>query len=64
MIASLIDQMPLEELIEFVEFLEKAEQIGVGDREKWKEVRGDTDLLSFIARRFIDIKTVLPEKKV
>jgi hypothetical protein len=61
--ASVIQIISLEELVAFVEFVEKAEAIGIGDRQKWVEVRGNTDLLSFVARRLIDIKTVLPDPK-
>ncbi len=60
LLASLVDQTELEELIAFVEFIDKAEDLGIGDRKKWEKVRGDTDLLSFVARRLIDIKSVLP----
>lgn len=60
LLASLVDQTTLEELVEFVEFIEKSEEIGIGDRKKWEKVRGDTDLLQFLARRFIDIKSILP----
>lgn len=61
--ASVIQIISLEELVAFVEFIEKAEEIGIGDRKKWVEARGNTDLLSFVARRLIDIKTVLPDPK-
>ena len=60
LLGSLVNQTSLEELVEFVEFVEKSEAIGIGDREKWEKVRGDTDLLQFLARRFIDIKSILP----
>ena len=59
---SMVQTLSLEDLVAFVEFIEKAEEIGVGDRKKWQEVRGDTDLLVYVARRLIDIKTVLPSR--
>lgn len=60
LLASLVNQASVEELAEFVEYIEKAEEIGIGDRKKWEKVRGDTDFLQFLALRFIDIKSVLP----
>lgn len=63
LIGSMVHLTPLEDLVQFIEFLERAQQIGVVDEKEWKEVRGDTDLLLFIARRLLDIKTVLPTKK-
>lgn len=64
LLGSLVNQTPLQELVDFVEFLEKAQEIGIGDKKEWEKMRGDTDLLEFLARRFIDIRAVLPEPRV
>jgi hypothetical protein len=63
LLASLVNQTPLQELFDFVEFLEKAKDIGVGDKKEWEKIRGDTDFLEFLARRFIDIRALLPEQR-
>lgn len=64
LLASLVNQTPLEELVEFVEFLEKSEEIGIGDKKAWEKLRGDTEMLDFLARRFIDIRCMLPEPRL
>lgn len=62
MLASLIDALTKEELVEMIEYIDKAEEIGIKDRAAWEKEKGPTELLKFIALRFLDIKTVLPEK--
>jgi hypothetical protein len=63
LLASLVNQTPLQELIDFVEVLQKTEDLG-GDKEGVTKIRGDVDMLRFLGMAFADIRAMLPEPKV
>jgi hypothetical protein len=63
LVSSLIQQLDAQDLIDVLEYIQRAEEIGIGDRAAWEKIHGDTELLKWVVQHLLDIKSVLPERR-